>query len=423
MKKIIFIIFVTILIHITAAAKLPQDIISLCGNVKNAPKDKINAILQEWRDSKSVFPEIINNQATFLYYSETDREIAGVVLSGTFNNFSSTQKMTRVKGTNLFYKQIKFNDKKPVKYYFDVLFTDGTSKRERDYFNNAIIYDRDNFNTLIDPENRRGSIHIMPSLTPQSPAISKRDILVYLPPGYYKDPARRYPVLYMHDGQQIFDSPAAAHNGWKIDTIADQLISAGTIEPLIVVGVYNSSRRDDELMGWSKYHQEHQLDVKSKIDDRKIVVERGSAYVEYLINKIKPLIDTEYRTKPEGQFTGTGGASSGAMEALYLGFKHPDIFSRIAALSGGFAYYDDLAAEFMIPPGKLRIYLSCGDMDLDKLLLPATVRMYDTLLKKGYKDGSDLKYEFISKAGHTETAWSKRTAVFLEYLFPANHKN
>ena len=168
-----------------------------------------------------------------------------------------------------------------------------------------------------------------------------RDVLVWLPPGYHDrfsrftrhegsevhrsvrdelrpGPAessnRRYPVLYMHDGQNLFEPETAFQKGehWRVGETATELIEAGRIEPLIIVGIYNTG--------------EARLDEYTPTDDVKLGGGHADDYGRMIIEELKPLIDRDYRTQPDAANTGVAGSSLGGLVSLHLGFTHPAVF-------------------------------------------------------------------------------------------------
>ena len=145
-----------------------------------------------------------------------------------------------------------------------------------------------------------------------------RDVLVWLPPGYDWSEAR-YPVLYMHDGQNLFEPDTAFLKGehWRVGETATELIAAGRIEPLIIVGIYNTGGA--------------RVDEYTPTDDVKLGGGHAGDYARMIIEELKPLIDRSYRTDPAT--TGVAGSSLGGLVSLHIGFTHPAVFTRIAALS------------------------------------------------------------------------------------------
>src|ERR1700726_1776307 len=164
---------------------------------------------------------------------------------------------------------------------------------------------------------------------------NRRDILVYLPPGYSRFSTRHYPVLYLHDGQNIFDAATSfAGVEWGVDETAQQLIRKNLIEPLIIVAIANT--------GEERIHEyaptRGVIDSSAKRKKRS----RGLArlYGRFLIEELKPYIDKKYRTKPEAEFTGLGGSSLGGLLTLSLGLWFPDVFRRLIVMSPS-VWWDD----------------------------------------------------------------------------------
>lgn len=273
----------------------------------------------------------------------------------------------------------------------------------------------------------RGTLRLLPKIQPSglNPA---RDVWVYLPSGYERDRTRRYPVLYMHDGQQIWDSPAAAYGGWKIDTSADRLIAEQKIEPLIIVGVLNSQLRTEEYVGYGAYFDAPEgLDVSRK--DQFTALAEG--YRAFLIDELKVRIDSSYRTLPDREYTAVAGSSFGAGVSLWLALSRSDVFSKVGGLSGGNYGYSDatpsdknvfqpfpfLIAQLVQKKAAVKVYLDCGGQDLDAIFLPRTQDLGAALVAQGWQEGIDLLTVIDGKAGHNEAEWAKRTPGMLEFLF------
>ncbi len=142
-----------------------------------------------------------------------------------------------------------------------------------------------------------------------------RTLLVYLPPGYNEQADRRYPVLYMHDGQNIFDaSTSFAGHEWRVDEAAERLIAHGEIEPIIIVGMYNNAERVTEYTP----HPEG---------------DKPDAYARFVVEEVKPFIDQTYRTQPGREKTGVAGSSLGGLISLYMAGAYPDVFGRCGGVS------------------------------------------------------------------------------------------
>ncbi len=243
-----------------------------------------------------------------------------------------------------------------------------------------------------------------------SELLPARDLLVALPPGYSADASRRFPVLYLHDGQNLFGDSASpmSGSGWQIDRSAAALVAAGEIEPLILVGIPNAGpQRADEY-------------TPTKDEEGK----RGgnaSAYARMVVEEIKPFIDGEYRTLSGRDTTGIGGSSFGALVSLNLGLTFPQIFGKLALLSLSWGWSQEhvlsqIAAVHAKPD--TTIWLDHGTAEGDHIT-QANRAIRDALVAKGWTPGSDLRYTEFEGAQHTEQAWAERAPLFLRFLFPS----
>lgn len=221
-----------------------------------------------------------------------------------------------------------------------------------------------------------------------------RDIHVHLPPSY-ADASRRYPVIYMQDGQNLFDS-GTSYGGteWGVDETMEMLSGEG-IEA-IVVGLNHTN--EGRISEYNPYPQQWQG--------------RGSEYIRFLVETVKPLIDADFRTLPQREHTGIIGSSMGGLISLYGFFHAPETFGFAGVMSpslwvgGGAIYANVQAAPFT--PGK--IYLDNGTRE------PSARRMNALLLSKGYRRDIDLKYVAEPEAEHTESAWARRLPDALRFL-------
>jgi predicted alpha/beta superfamily hydrolase len=236
---------------------------------------------------------------------------------------------------------------------------------------------------------------------------NQRDIIVYVPPGYDDQNSRRFPVLYLHDGQNLFDG-ATAFNGqdWHVGQTADYAISAGLIEPLIIVGIYNTGKR--RILEYTP----------TKVP--RLGGGRADRYARFLIEEIKPFVDRDYRTQPEAGRTGIGGSSLGGLVSIYVGLKFSYIFGKIAALSPSVWWNHRIihrfAAAAPIEP-RPRIWLDIGTREGPRIVEDVE-KFRDILLAKGWQYDRDLHYERVEGAEHNEAAWAARVGPFLQFLYP-----
>ena len=227
-----------------------------------------------------------------------------------------------------------------------------------------------------------------------------RDVIVWLPPEYDKAPDSPYPVLYMNDGQNIFDPNTAAFKvDWQMDETADSLIRAGEIEPLIIVGIYNTAQRTQEY-------------TPGKLGDR---------YRDFVINTIKPMIDATYRTRSESEFTAVGGSSAGGIVSFMLAWEHPKVFSKAICMSPAFRIgeidYVQNVRNFQGAKKNIRVYIDNGGVGLEEKLQPGIDEMMMALDERGYQRGVDYFWVHDKEARHFEAAWGKRMPQALKLLF------
>lgn len=231
-------------------------------------------------------------------------------------------------------------------------------------------------------------------------SILPRDILVWLPPDYEKDSTKHYPVLYMHDGQNIFDAATSSFgNEWRVDETCDSLISAGKIPPLIVVGINNSHERSIEYLPGTK----------------------GNAYMDFVVNTLKTFIDKTYRTNPEAENTIVAGSSSAGTISFMITWEYPHIFSKAICMSPALKIAEIDYVKVVNSAEKRKevfLYIDNGGVDLELRLQPGIDEMITALKEKGYQQGKDFVLIIDPVALHNEVAWAKRLPKALQLCFP-----
>jgi predicted alpha/beta superfamily hydrolase len=236
----------------------------------------------------------------------------------------------------------------------------------------------------------------------ESPQLgNRRDILVYLPPSYNRS-QRRYPVIYMHDGQNLFDRATSFGEEWEVD----QTLEAASRDGLeaIVVGIPNLG--EERLNEYSPWH-----------DRRHDQGGKGSAYLEFIVHTLKPLIDRDFRTLPGRESTGIAGSSMGGLISLYAFFKHSLTFGFVGVMSPALWFAGHSIFPFIkerpFVPG--RIYLDVGTSEGSEELHDVR-RLRDLLAQKGYRTGRDLLYVVEMGGQHNERAWARRLRRELHFL-------
>jgi predicted alpha/beta superfamily hydrolase len=242
---------------------------------------------------------------------------------------------------------------------------------------------------------------------------NRRDVLVYLPRGYRRLSRRRYPVLYLHDGQNVFDA-ATSFSGveWGVDETAERLIKETLIEPLIIVAVANiGEERVDEYAPTRGV-----IDAKAKRRKRSKGLARK--YGHFLMEELKSYIDRKYRTNPGAEFTGLGGSSLAGLATLVIGILYPQVFGRLLVMSpsiwwDNFAIYRLVDSIQQKPP--LKIWLDTGTAEPG---WEQARELLNRLVEKGLKLQKDLQYLEAQGASHSEAAWAARVEPALRFLFP-----
>ena len=224
---------------------------------------------------------------------------------------------------------------------------------------------------------------------------TKRDFFVWLPPGYGENVSRRYPVLYMHDGQNLID-PKTAYAGkdWQVDETLTRLIKEYKIKEIIVVGIYNNENRLDEY------------------SDNEI----GAKYRKFMIKELKPFVDSKYRTLTDNNNTAIMGSSMGGLVSFIAAWKHPEIFGMAGCMSSSFYYNDEkvfkMIDEYSGPKKHVKFYIDHGEDGLIR-----GQRMFCKLTQLGYVIGTDVDYFYARGAEHNETEWAKRLERPLIFFF------
>lgn len=239
----------------------------------------------------------------------------------------------------------------------------------------------------------------------------RRDLWVYLPPGYRTDSARRYPVLYMHDGNNLFDAHQSfAGVEWGMDETAQRLIVQGEVPPFIIVGISNTPARMDEYTWVRGSYQGQPTGGK------------GSLYGRFLVEELKPFIDRTYRTQPDRLHTGVMGSSLGGLISVYLARNYGEVFGMVGVMSPS-VFWAQRAVLRDVAGIRTdsRVYLDIGteesgDSQDDVETAADAEALRDVLVGQGYR--LDRNLLFVEEPGghHNEAAWARRAPAALKFL-------
>ncbi len=224
-----------------------------------------------------------------------------------------------------------------------------------------------------------------------------RNIIIWLPPGYKKlrNVQKKYPVLYMHDGQNLID-PQTSFTGkdWRVDETAVKLSKAKRMEEIIVVGIYNTADRLEEYSD----------------------TEKGDRYLKFIVDELKPFIDNNYRTLPQRECTAIMGSSMGGLISFIAGWKYYDVFSMAGCMSSSFYYDNEKVFDIINPLGRpkknVKFYIDHGEDGLIR-----GQKIFYRLTELGYVIGKDIDYYYAPNAEHNETAWAERLERPLLFFF------
>ena len=254
------------------------------------------------------------------------------------------------------------------------------------------------------PSTAQANVHVLAPL--RMPGLDReRTLRIYLPPGYEQS-ERRYPVLYMHDGQNLFDAATAPYGEWGVDEILNELARTKQFE-LIVVGIdHGQEKRMQELNAW---------------ENEKYGKGDGREYMRFVVDVVKPYVDTHYRTQPDRGHTAIMGSSMGGLISHYAIFEYPDVFGMAGIFSPSY-WFAPAATEFTRThalPRDARLYFYVGGAEGDTML--PDMRAIVAIMKARGFPQRNLRVEVNARAKHNEKAWNAEFSRAIEWLFDGVH--
>lgn len=258
---------------------------------------------------------------------------------------------------------------------------------------------------MIDMGERMITIKEFPSKTLNN----NREINIYIPSSYFESTQKSYPVLYMHDGQNVFDGERAyAGVGWMVHEVHDELVSRGMIRELIIVGIDNMQK--DRLSEYAHTNGRFK---------RERVKGKGKLYERFLIEELKPFIDSNFRTLTGAEDTGLMGSSMGGLVTFNIGFKNPDVFGKLGIISPSFWWGTRANIKTVdtnqdaIARSRMWIDMGTEEGGLDK----SFDKVVNYILSKYDSSKGNIEAHWIIGAAHTEADWQKRVHWPLIHLF------
>lgn len=249
-----------------------------------------------------------------------------------------------------------------------------------------------------------------------------RTLRIYLPPDY-NEGSRRYPVIYMHDAQNLFTAETSSFGAiWDAGTAVDKLYSENPEKAYIIVGIdHGNELRLSEYSPW--YSEILHKGLPHEI----LPGGEGFKYIDFLVSTLKPFIDKKYRTLKDRNNTAVCGSSMGGLISVCAGIKYQNVFSKIAALSSAMYVTEEEIKDLIISTGKkqhMKIYMDVGTReavdvkypDAQRIFMDGNKNVYSALKKIGFDD-SELKFVIAEGGIHSETEWCKRFPGMLNWLF------
>lgn len=254
--------------------------------------------------------------------------------------------------------------------------------------------------------------------------VAPRHVDVWLPPDYDAGAARRYPVLYMHDGQNCFDPADAAFGvAWEAQRALERQIAARQARPAIIVGVWNR-----HMLRYPEYRPAKPFRYLSQPARELVTAGLGGMpfsddYLAFLADELKPFIDATYRTLPGRDDTFIMGSSMGGLISLYAVCEYPDVYGAAACLSTHWPAVEGVMAPYLrdrLPaPATHRLYFDRGTDALDALYAPLQAQIDLLVAAAGYQRGDNWASLVFPGAGHFETDWQRRVHIPLRFLLRA----
>lgn len=233
---------------------------------------------------------------------------------------------------------------------------------------------------------------------------TKRRIWLYLPPDYVTSD-KRYPVIYMHDGQNVFDAATSFSGEWGVDETLNELFAKGDYGAIVVAIDNGGPERLNEYSPWR--NPDYATGGK------------GAAYMEFVANTLKPYIDANYRTRPQPQFSALIGSSMGGLISTYGALEHPDKFLKIGSMSPAYWFaseaLQDYISRYKADLSKHRIYILAGINEWPKMI-ETTDPIKESLKQKGVKKENLFKL-YHPEGTHTEAFWKATFSEVYQWLF------
>ncbi|MBE0637191.1 MAG: alpha/beta hydrolase [Bacteroidales bacterium] len=262
----------------------------------------------------------------------------------------------------------------------------------------------------------------------KSQYVTARTVDIWLPPGYQTEPKKRFPVLYMHDGQNLFDSKIAyGGQAWGVDSTIKRVAKQGLFTEIIVVGIWNTFYRFTEYMPEKPFLRLSD-EMQELLTEEYEGEPKGDEYLKFLVEELKPVIDQNFRTLHDTDHTMIMGSSMGGLISAYAYCEYPEVFGRagclsthwIGSLEGDFEEFSNAMAAYFadnLPaPGNHKIYFDFGTLNLDAYYEHHQLKIDSVMKQCGYTHNIDWLTKKFPGHDHNEKSWRSRLNIPLKFL-------
>jgi predicted alpha/beta superfamily hydrolase len=232
-----------------------------------------------------------------------------------------------------------------------------------------------------------------------------RPCTIWFPPAYFRDPQARFPVAYMFDGQNLFGDEGSFSGGWHVHRVMDARAAKGKVVPIVVGIHHGGATRAEELSPWGIGRGKHG---------------KADALLDWVTGTLRRFVAEDLRVLEGPEHTLVGGSSLGGLAALYAGFRHPDVFGRVLAMSPSLWVHRGgihaIARQARLAPGA-RFYLDAGGREMGGRMLHDAERLAWLLAERGLVPSQDLMWRPDQRGSHNERAWSRRLPKAVRFLY------
>ncbi|MEP0355061.1 alpha/beta hydrolase-fold protein [Paraglaciecola sp.] len=245
------------------------------------------------------------------------------------------------------------------------------------------------------------NVQVLPFQFAISELDKQRTVRLYLPPSY-DNSVKSYPVIYMHDGQNMFDNHTSDNGEWEVDESLNALAAVQKFEVIVVAIDHGGEERMNELSPW---------------ENKRFGIAQGQAYMDFIVEVVKVYVDNNYRTKPERLYTAIMGGDMGGLSSHYALHAYPDVFSKAGIFSPAYWYSQDVFAHTKLKKAKLdsRLFILYSDKEGDGMIAD-TDRMSRQLKSQGHPR-DNFKFKRVKSGEQREALWKSQFAEAVMWLF------